>query len=688
MNLRLRRLITWFGFSVVFVVAIQIIFWIIWVLKRDFWPFEIAIVVSGLTIFFPLLFFLILIIMKWKEQKNTPPSEIDIDFVNNIIDAQQNLLISFNKNYEIIWTNNSIWLKKVLNLTRVSSIYGKKLESFVNAENTKAFQNNEMKNVLLRFSESQNFIASNVGNYLMLLKTKQLVWELKQFIRNEQPVFLVLEIDENASSSIEETKLEKYQKTIGALLSLEIHDFFHNQKAIAFELTENEYAILMPFETMNILIENEFSFIKDLSEKIRKKHKIDITFSGGMLLPERKTPSLDSNEDIQPFSIDNFFNKSLQAKKIAQTRGGDQVVVMKFDDSFVIYGQQQKTMKLLPNAKKKYIELLRALANYESIIITGHRLPDFDTIGSGVGLKVWIEKRFPKIKTEFVTNSISKNMEKEVGQFLEKNKLKKHITKNFDFIKWTKNKEKKLIIFVDTNSPNYTDFPVAEIEKIDQAIFDHHIPQFKLKQVIFEYSNLQYSSAAEIVLNIWMHEKNIKRVPRFVLIILLGGILLDTDNLQRNMNSNTLAAIDFINKYVLIQPFIDKFKKMKINIQQEQNPGLTKMKTLQTFPDGVLLMQHDPKASQINTAITVEQYLNNHPIKTAILVMSKDENSNIFISVRSHQDGINAASICEPLGGGGDAERAAAQIEIAKKKYTWKKVIEEITKNLQKITKF
>ncbi|WHP38832.1 MAG: DHH family phosphoesterase [Mollicutes bacterium] len=59
-----------------------------------------------------------------------------------------------------------------------------------------------------------------------------------------------------------------------------------------------------------------------------------------------------------------------------------------------------------------------------------------------------------------------------------------------------------MIIFVDTNSPNYTDFPVAEIEKIDQAIFDHHIPQFKLKQVIFEYSNLQYSSAAEIVLNI------------------------------------------------------------------------------------------------------------------------------------------------------------------------------------------
>ena len=186
-------------------------------------------------------------------------------------------------------------------------------------------------------------------------------------------------------------------------------------------------------------------------------------------------------------------------------------------------------------------EFIQSLKVADRIFIVGHNEPDFDAIGSAIGVQsiaTTLEK-----EAYIIVNDNALTLEPGVKKIIEENKEKYHIItleeakKLMEESSEDAKKAKSLLVVVDNNK-DYRISPKDMLGDFNEIIvIDHHEPDAHSITSTNSYINTDVSSTSEIIASIIISER-LKMEPK-VASYLLAGICLDTKRFKQNTSPKT-----------------------------------------------------------------------------------------------------------------------------------------------------
>ena len=312
-------------------------------------------------------------------------------------------------------------------------------------------------------------------------------------------------------------------------------------------------------------------------------------------------------------------------------------------------------------------KLTEIINKYDSFIIMGHKDPDLDSLGSGLGLCEIIES-FGKKAYLFLNDKNLVNYNNNIKQTFEK--MEKNVI-CVDEKSYKKINGKILLIITDTHIEQRLECPKL-INEYDVLVLDHHIKNKNyIKDTIFTYIDSNLSSMSELI-TYFAQYVNIK-LNNVISSVLLAGIEIDTNGFNLKTTSRTYEAAsilmemgaDSILKQELLKESKEDYLKRATNI------GGSFMVT-----DNIAMCVINKIATSKELAETAEELLNFEDVE-ASFVLGKLEEGFIGVSARSLGD-INVNELIKVLGGGGHNSNSAAQINGKSLKEVKQQIIEYI----------
>lgn len=192
---------------------------------------------------------------------------------------------------------------------------------------------------------------------------------------------------------------------------------------------------------------------------------------------------------------------------------------------------------ILESKLKKTIEKL--IETSSNVFIVGHNEPDFDSIGSAIGLQVlstYLNKKAYIVVEDIVLESGVKSIidnNKETYNFINKEEFKEKVN------------NKSLLILTDVNA-EYMILLKNHLDTINNIlIIDHHKESKDTIKTNNKYIDIEKSSASEIVTNILSNYKHLN-ITNNTANYLLSGIVLDTHRFRKNTKVETLNAAKYL----------------------------------------------------------------------------------------------------------------------------------------------
>ena len=183
--------------------------------------------------------------------------------------------------------------------------------------------------------------------------------------------------------------------------------------------------------------------------------------------------------------------------------------------------------------------LIYGINTSDKVIIIPHVNPDFDAIGSALGLAV-IAKKYKK-DVYIIVDEPSYKLYKGVSDILKdiKNEFKVISGAEYKTIKG----DNDLFILTDVNGKNRIPLKDDIVEN-KTIVIDHHDENDDTIEGLYNYIDTSLSSASEIVTSIIC-----TKIPAEIANYLLTGIYLDTDHLNKNFKKNTAKSVSKLMEY-------------------------------------------------------------------------------------------------------------------------------------------
>ena len=299
--------------------------------------------------------------------------------------------------------------------------------------------------------------------------------------------------------------------------------------------------------------------------------------------------------------------------------------------------------------------LTQLIKEHNSILIMTHRNPDFDGMGSALGLQQIINS-FKKESYICINNSEKNSSLKKSYDLIKENNLYFNTVKKTNVEKLIN--DDTLLIILDTHKKEMTEIPEL-IDKVKNIIvIDHHIKsKDHINDITLSYINSGLSSTVEFMAN-YIKYLNKQIDPLFATIMLVG-LEIDTNNFRLKTTDKTYEAAAFLSKLgannILKQELLQENKEIYIKRQKliEKSFMINKNMTL-CILDSKIYENKD-------LAAIAEELLQFENVEASFVIgnISKDI---VGISARSIGK-INVEEIMAKLGGGGHYTEAATQIK-------------------------
>ena len=631
--------------------------------------------VSFLTLFGFLLW------ERWTEVRS-PRSQLKFTFLNSILATSDSCLVLMNKACKIIWSND--WTR---------------LRTILNHKNAFYFNLNRISPAIgnLKRGQTHTFVQ-DYGNYknqytitliekkLLLIHAKTLEYQVSQFFLKQKWIFFVLTLDK-IGSNLHESSFERSETQILTEIQLELYRQMQEFDVLIFNSNRFEWLLIMSNEQLQKFRYQNFRFINNIEKKIKKKFDLVITFSIGAHLGHQSLFQDVKTLQFNDFNIAETYQKTLAARRMAQSRGGDQIILTQANEAFNVYGKQRDFLELdTSNIKNFYQIFLNKLQLYQNIIILGHKSADLDVFGAGVALSFFLKKLFSqRKKVAFFVNDVAKQTLDFVKTNLGKTLFQRYVN-------WQNTKKlqdlltsQTVLIIIDTNNLQFVDAGETSLESFDKIFIDHHINRFSGNPVL-DLVDPNFSSTSEIALSLMIHGNSLRKTeaqlafdPNILKLVLLG-ILSDTNNLQSQIGKDTLRIVNFIMRNgVRIEETIVAINHFKIASAQMININSKDFVTHLIDKKRVVLQFRDDHLVNSQTvAALAEKYLSNRAVDL-VLAIGQGQNNQIFISGRSLAP-HNVEVLCKEFGGGGDVRRSAAQISSLE--WTLNQVTDKLKKDI------
>jgi len=484
---------------------------------------------------------------------------------------------------------------------------------------------------------------------------------LEETYKNEKTIVGLIYVDNY--DDVKSSTLDVNRPLVLAEIDKRVNAYFTQFQGIVRKYENDKYLVI----TDNVALESISSKKFDLLDQTRELNignTIPITLSIGMC-------------GVGETSLESYENAKA-AIDIALGRGGDQAV-LKTGSSFEFFGGKSKAMEKRNKVKARVIgyALRQLIDQTDKVFVMGHKNPDMDSLGSGIGiLRAITNRNRPGFLILNGENPSIKNILERL-RIEQPELLEKIITPDEAGTLIDKN---SVMIVVDNHKPSFTEAPEL-LDMVDKVVvIDHHRRGAEfIKDPVLTYLEPYASSTAELVTEVLSYMSDNINLTKFEAEALLAGITVDTKNFSFQTGVRTFEAASLLKRAgadttVVRQLFRDDIGTFVNRAEVIKSAKLV----FDTIAIGRLEKEMDD--SMLIAAKAANELLNINKVE-ASFVLTK-VNSKIHISGRSIGN-VSVQIILEKLGGGGHLTSAGTQVSGVNMDEAEKLLIENIEKYLK-----
>ena len=431
--------------------------------------------------------------------------------------------------------------------------------------------------------------------------------------------------------------------TISALnaeINTKINEWADRYAGLLRKLERNRFLVLFEAKYLAAMAEAKFSLLETMRT---------VTNPAGIAA----TVSIGIGKDGVDFREDYDF--AALSIEMALSRGGDQAVIKDRYD-FTFFGGRNKTTERRTKVKSRVMasSLSELIVQSSRVFIMGHKMADLDAVGAAAGLCCLCRKKGKKVNVVIDPEanaaqsllSLLRSMPEYADCFISGQEALLAAD------------SKSLLIVVDTNRPDQVECkPLLEsIRRV--VVIDHHRRAADyIEQPVLNLHEPFASSASELVTELLQYSLEASDIPANEAAALLAGIVLDTKNFGVRTSSRTFEAAAFLRR---IGADTVEVKKL---FQNDLASTVARYKIIQNarlYKQKIAIAALDYTATRTIAAQAADELLNISGIETSFVLYPQD--TQTIISARSIGE-ANVQVILEPLGGGGNAATAGAQVK-------------------------
>ena len=447
---------------------------------------------------------------------------------------------------------------------------------------------------------------------------------------------------------------------VNANIKNPVVDYFKKYGCVYKTLKNNRLLLVLNEKIYNQIYEDRFSILKQI-RKVSEDADLDVTLSIAF--------ARGSDDMVE---LDNEIQNLLE---IAQTRGGDQVVVRKIGKDVNFFGGNSEAREKLNKTKVRVnINTIKDLVSKANkVIIVGHKNADADCVGAALCMSNIVISLGKPAYIVYKSGGVDSMINDVVSKYNDA-LLKKHVLISEDEALQLLD-ENTLVIMVDHHSKAQSNGTLV-LDKASQIIIlDHHRRKAELDvDPLMFYCEPSASSTCEIVCEFlpYMSKKQILTEEEANIMYL--GILIDTDRFRERTGTRTFDVAKQLKQYGANPATCDMLAEEPYeNIINRSNI----ISTGRPYRNNVVI-------SALNEGIynrSIASQACDSMVKAkeieAAFVICNDASDEVMISARSNGQ-INVQVILEKMNGGGHMTAAGLQ----RKDTTVAKVENELLKVL------
>ena len=466
-----------------------------------------------------------------------------------------------------------------------------------------------------------------------------------QRFRDTRPIILNLSLDnyEDVYDSLEDEVASRLDATVVVTLT----DWAKKNSIYLKRIDDDRFIGLLNVKDLKKIEKEKFQIL-DTIRNLKEEFDAPITLSIGVGMGTDFLPELG---ELAKSSLD-----------LALGRGGDQVAMKDVDGTIRFYGGKTNPQEKRTRIKARVVSnaLADIVSDSDKIIVMGHKRPDFDAVGACVGIYT-----FSKIvgKECYIILNDSDRDETIQKVMFEIDNSDEQLSKVFvdSDEAWELMTPQTTLIVVDTSDASRV-IDAAILSKANRkVIIDHHRRgEDIITNPLLTYIEPYASSSSELIAELIEYQTKIEKITPIAATIMLGGIVVDTQNFSIRTGSRTFDAAAYLRsngadptkvKTILKEPFENFMNRVEIiNNSIQKTPEIIMAKAPQ-----------DKYYTNVMLAQSADLLLTLKGIECSFAIGYLEE-GKVGISARSLGN-INVQLIMEELGGGGHLANAATQIE-------------------------
>ena len=466
-----------------------------------------------------------------------------------------------------------------------------------------------------------------------------------QRFRDTRPINLNLSLDnyEDVYDSLEDEVASRLDATVVVTLT----DWAKKNSIYLKRIDDDRFIGLLNVKDLKKIEKEKFQIL-DTIRNLKEEFDAPITLSIGVGMGTDFLPELG---ELAKSSLD-----------LALGRGGDQVAMKDVDGTIRFYGGKTNPQEKRTRIKARVVSnaLADIVSDSDKIIVMGHKRPDFDAVGACVGIYT-----FSKIvgKECYIILNDSDRDETIQKVMFEIDNSDEQLSKVFvdSDEAWELMTPQTTLIVVDTSDASRV-IDAAILSKANRkVIIDHHRRgEDIITNPLLTYIEPYASSSSELIAELIEYQTKIEKITPIAATIMLGGIVVDTQNFSIRTGSRTFDAAAYLRsngadptrvKTILKEPFENFMNRVEIiNNSIQKTPEIIMAKA-----------PEDKYYTNVMLAQSADLLLTLKGIECSFAIGYLEE-GKVGISARSLGN-INVQLIMEELGGGGHLANAATQIE-------------------------
>ncbi|MBU0278596.1 DHH family phosphoesterase [Gemella sp. zg-1178] len=464
-----------------------------------------------------------------------------------------------------------------------------------------------------------------------------------QRFRDTRPVVMSINIDnqEEVYDGLEDEVATRLDSKITSMLT----DWAKKNGVYLKRTDEDRFLGLLNIKDLKIIEKEKFSILDEI-RNLKEEFDTQVTISVGVGLGTDFLPELG---ELSKTALD-----------LSLGRGGDQVAIKEVDGTIRLYGGKTNPQERRTRIKARVISnaLADIVKESDRLIVMGHIQPDFDAIGACIGIY-----EFAKLNNKecyIVLNDSDKDETiKKIMTEIEKEENLAEIFVDSDKA-WDLMTPLTTLVIVDTSDSDRV-IDVGILNKANKkVIIDHHRRgEDIIANPLLTYIEPYASSASELIAELIEYQAKGKRLDNLSATIMLGGIVVDSQNFAIRTGSRTFDAAAYLRsngadpikiKAILKEPlenFINRAEIISSATQIADNILVSLAPDYKEYTNVML-------AQSADILLTIKGI-------DASFVVGKLGKDKIGISARSLGN-LNVQVVMERLGGGGHLSNAATQI--------------------------